>query len=132
MTNSNIVCVGGALKPYNCIPIVSPVSTCALFSPTQRHGNLTISFVCMLFLFHRASFPDVLEMILPADGRKTVGEVFVGILKDLEKLRNFSVGIEGARVPLNLDTDTSALIGQKVVVKYLPGQCESTMDSRSQ
>ena len=40
------------------------------------------------------------------------------------KLQNFSVAIEGARVSLELSTDTSVLVGQRVVVKYLPGECE--------
>lgn len=61
---------------------------------------------------------------MPADGSKTIGELFVGVLKEMGKLRNFSVAVEGARVPLELDTDTSALVGQRVVVKYLPGPCK--------
>ncbi len=76
------------------------------------------------FYIYRASFPDVLERILPADGRKTLGELFVGVLREMGKLQNFSVAVEGARVGLNFETDTSALIGQRVVVKYLPGPCE--------
>ena len=52
-----------------------------------------------------------------------MGELLVGILKEMDKLRNFSVAVEGARVPLDFETDTSALVGQRVVVKYLPGQC---------
>ena len=31
---------------------------------------------------------------------------------------------EGSRVPLELDVDTSVLVGQRVVVKYLPGTSE--------
>ncbi len=61
---------------------------------------------------------------MPADGRKTLGELFVGVLREMGKLQNFSVAVEGARVGLNFETDTSALIGQRVVVKYLPGPCE--------
>lgn len=73
---------------------------------------------------HSATFPDVLERILPADGTKSIGDLFVGVLREMSKLQNFSVSIEGARVSLELDTDTSELVGQRVVVKYLPGQCK--------
>ena len=61
---------------------------------------------------------------MPADGTTTIGDLFVGVLKEMGKLQNFSVAIEGARVPLELSTDTSVLVGQRVVVKYLPGPCE--------
>lgn len=71
-----------------------------------------------------AAFPDVLERIMPADGTTSIGDLFVGVLKEMRKLRNFSVAVEGARVPLELGTDTSVLVGQRVVVKYLPGPCE--------
>lgn len=70
---------------------------------------------------HSAAFPDVLERIMPADGTKSIGDQFVAVLKEMGKLQNFSVAIEGARIPLELATDTSALVGQRVVVKYLPG-----------
>ena len=62
---------------------------------------------------------------MPADGTKSIGDLFVGVMKEMGKLQNFSVAIEGARVSLELDTDTSALVGQRVVVKYLPGPCKS-------
>lgn len=71
----------------------------------------------------RAAFPDVLEKILPADGSTSVGSLFLSILKDMDKLQNFQVYLEGSRVPLELTVDTSVLVGQRVVVKYLPGPC---------
>ena len=73
----------------------------------------------------------MMERILPANGKKTVGDLVIGILKDMAKLQNFSVAVEGARVSLDFDTDTSALIGQKVVIKYLPGPCEYSILEKS-
>ena len=45
----------------------------------------------------------------------------MNLMREMGKLQNFSVAIEGARVGLDLETDTSGLIGQRVVVKYMPG-----------
>lgn len=75
-------------------------------------------------ILYSATFPNVPERILPADGTQTIGDLFVGVLQEMGKLQKFSVAIEGARVPLELSTDTSVLVGQRVVVKYLPGPCE--------
>ena len=61
---------------------------------------------------------------MPADGSTTIRDLFVEVLKDMGKPQNFSVTVEGARASLELDTDTSVLIGQCVVVKYLPSPCE--------
>ena len=66
----------------------------------------------------------MLEKILPADGTKTVGELFYGELEAMGKLQNFAVYLDGSRVPLELDVDTSVLVGQKVSIKYLTGPCE--------
>lgn len=84
-----------------------------------------VSIDHIMIIIFRAAFPDVLERILPADGTKTIGDLFVGVLKEMGKLQNFSVGLEGARVSLELSTNTSVLVGQRVVIKYLPGTCES-------
>ena len=65
-------------------------------------------------------FPDVPEKILPANGTKTIGALFTSVLKDIGKQQNFAVYLEGSRVPLELGIDTSVLVGQRVVVKYLP------------
>ncbi len=67
----------------------------------------------------------MLERILPADGTERVGDLFAGVLREMGKLQNFSVAVEGARVPLEFGTNTSCLIGQRVVVKYIPGKCKS-------
>ena len=75
---------------------------------------------------YSAAFPDVLERILPADGLKRVGHLFAEVLQEIGKLQNFAIYLEGSRVPLELDVDTSVLVGQKVNVKYLPGPCKST------
>ena len=75
-------------------------------------------------LSHSAAIPDVLERILPADGTKTVGELFYEVLESIGKLQNFAVYLEGSRVPLELSVDTSVLVGQKVFIKYLQGPCE--------
>lgn len=75
---------------------------------------------------YSAALPDVLERILPADGQKQVGHLFVEVLQEIGKLQNFAVYLEGSRVPLELDVDTSVLVGQKVYLKYLPGPCKST------
>lgn len=61
---------------------------------------------------------------MPADGSTSIGDLFARLLKEMGKLQNFSVAVEGARVPLELSTDTSVLVGQRVVVKYLPGPCK--------
>jgi hypothetical protein len=66
----------------------------------------------------------MLEKILPADGTKTVGELFYEVLEGTGKLQNFAVYMEGSRVPLDFNVDTSVLVGQKVLIKYLPGPCK--------
>ena len=73
----------------------------------------------------------MLEKILPANGTKTVGELFYEVLEGIGKLQNFAVYMEGSRVPLDFNVDTSVLVGQKVLIKYLPGPCKFNSESRS-
>ena len=61
---------------------------------------------------------------MPADGSTTIGDLIARVLKEMGKLQNFSVSVEGSRTSLNLDVNTSVLVGQRVIVKYLPGPCE--------
>ena len=71
---------------------------------------------------YSALFPGVLmERILPADGAISIGNLFVEVLK-MGKAR-FFVALEGSRIPLDLDIETSVLVGQRVEVKYLPCKC---------
>ena len=52
------------------------------------------------------------------------------VLKEMDKLQNFQIYCEGSRVPLELSVDTSVLVGQRVIVKYLPGPCKWGWDGR--
>ena len=67
-----------------------------------------------------ASFADVLEKILPADGTTTIGNLISGVLIEMGKLPNFSLTLVGIRVQVPLNLDASVLVGQTVFVKYLP------------
>ena len=82
-------------------------------------------------LSYSAVIPDMLEKILPADGTKTVGELFYEVLEGTGKLQNFAVYMEGSRVPLDFNVDTSVLVGQKVLIKFLPGPCKFSSKSLS-
>ena len=85
---------------------------------------LSLSLSLPPSLSNSAVIPDMLEKILPADGTKTVGELFYEVLEGIGKLQNFAVYMEGSRVPLDFSVDTSVLVGQKVLIKYLPGPCK--------
>ena len=92
-----------------------------------RNISYKLSHLNFLFsLSNSAVIPDMLEKILPADGTKTVGELFYEVLEGIGKLQNFAVYMEGSRVPLDFNVDTSVLVGQKVLIKYLPGPCKFT------
>lgn len=92
-----------------------------------RNISYKLSHFNFLFsLSNSAVIPDMLEKILPADGTKTVGELFYEVLEGIGKLQNFAVYMEGSRVPLDFNVDTSVLVGQKVLIKYLPGPCKFT------
>ena len=66
---------------------------------------------------HSAIFPDQEDKILPADSSKSVKEVLVSVLGDMD--RKFEVYCEGSPVPLKLSANASLLAGQRVNVKHL-------------
>jgi len=123
---ANTLCTLTAHQPWS--PSQCPSGTTCTSGKVQEHlhvSTLLLHKYCdSLPHSSSATFPDQLDKILPADGSRTVGELFVSVLKDMEKLQNFQVYCEGSRVPLELGVDTSVLVGQKVNVKFLPGPCE--------
>ncbi len=68
----------------------------------------------------------MLEIILLADGSKTVRDLFNQALLQRSKTQPYSIYVDGARAPLELDMSSSVLDGHTVSVKYLPSSSEYT------
>ena len=71
--------------------------------------------------FHSVHIPDLPEIILPADGTKTLRQLFDRCLVERQKIESYSVFIEDARAPLELDISTSILEGHSVQIHFIPG-----------
>ena len=82
--------------------------------------RLTLSFPFPI----SATFPDMLEIVLLADGSKTVRDLFNQVLIERGKMEPYSIYIDGARAPLELDMTSAVLDGHTVSVKYLPSSSE--------
>ena len=65
---------------------------------------------------HSAIFPDQEDKILPADSSKSIKEIWVSVLGDMD--RKFEVYLEDSPDPLDLRMNASLLAGQRVIVKY--------------
>ncbi|XP_064381914.1 uncharacterized protein LOC135330889 isoform X3 [Halichondria panicea] len=63
-----------------------------------------------------AIFPDQEDKILPADSSKSIKEVWVSVLGDMD--RKFEVYLEDSPDPLDLRMNASLLAGQRVIVKH--------------
>ncbi|KAL5471520.1 hypothetical protein EMCRGX_G029643 [Ephydatia muelleri] len=61
------------------------------------------------------------EKVLPASSNRSPRELVASLLSERGKLQNFAIYMEGSSVPLDASIDTSILVGQRVVVKLLPG-----------
>jgi hypothetical protein len=66
------------------------------------------------------TFPDGPDAILPADGSTTLRLLLDKTLADRGKVNSYSVYLEGARAPLELNVSTSNLEGHVITIKYNP------------
>ena len=66
------------------------------------------------------TFPDLPDITLPVDGTTTIRQLLDKTMIDRGKVESYSVYLEGARAPLELNTATSNLEGHTIAIKYNP------------
>ena len=70
-------------------------------------------------------FPDHADVVLPANSSYTLRDLFDNMMVEKGKMDSYSVYLEGARAPIELNMSAGNLEGHIVHIKYNPSNSKS-------